>query len=60
MTKVCGAIQTKNEHATKSDSDPCDLELHRREKRLQQHQHWMKVMMDGQATPDHRYQKPKI
>ncbi len=32
----------------------------RREKRLAQHQHWMRVMMEGQATPDLTYQKPKI
>lgn len=32
----------------------------RRAKRLAQHQHWMKVMMEGQATPDLKYQKPKI
>ena len=32
----------------------------RRAKRLAQHQHWMRVMMEGQATPDLRYQKPKI
>lgn len=32
----------------------------RRAKRLAQHQHWMRVMMEGQATPDLIYQKPKI
>jgi len=32
----------------------------RRAKRLAQHQHWMKVMMEGQATPDLQYQKPKV
>lgn len=32
----------------------------RRAKRLAQHQHWMRVMMEGQATPDLTYQKPKI
>ena len=32
----------------------------RRAKRLAQHQHWMRVMMEGQATPDLRYQKPKV
>lgn len=32
----------------------------RRQKRLAQHQHWMRVMMEGQATPDLQYQKPKI
>jgi len=32
----------------------------RRAKRLAQHQHWMRVMMEGQATPDLQYQKPKI
>ena len=31
----------------------------RKAKRLAQHQHWMRVMMDGQATPDLSYQKPK-
>ena len=29
-------------------------------KRHAQHEHWMRVMMEGQATPDLRYQKPKI
>lgn len=29
----------------------------RRAKRLEQHKHWMRVMMEGQATPDLRYQK---
>ena len=32
----------------------------RRAKRLAQHQHWMRVMQEGQATPDITYQKPKI
>ena len=32
----------------------------RRAKRLAQHQYWMRVMMEGQATPDLTYQKPKI
>jgi hypothetical protein len=32
----------------------------RRQKRLAQHQHWMRVMMEGQATPDLTYQKPKV
>lgn len=32
----------------------------RRAKRLAQHQHWMRVMMEGQATPDLTYQKPKV
>ena len=32
----------------------------RRVKRMAQHQHWMRVMMEGQATPDLTYQKPKI
>jgi len=32
----------------------------RRAKRLAQHQHWMRVMMEGQATPDLRFQKPKV
>lgn len=32
----------------------------RRAKRLAQHQHWMRVMMEGQATPDLSYQKPKV
>ena len=32
----------------------------RQAKRLAQHQHWMRVMMEGQATPDLTYQKPKI
>lgn len=27
------------------------------EKRLQQHQRWMRVMMEGQSTPDNRYIK---
>ena len=30
-----------------------------RAKRLAQHQHWMRVMMEGQATPNLAYQKPK-
>lgn len=32
----------------------------RRAKRIAQHQHWMRIMMEGQATPDLSYQKPKI
>ncbi len=32
----------------------------RRAKRIAQHQHWMRVMMEGQATPDLKYQKPKV
>ncbi|MCH2191107.1 MAG: hypothetical protein MK188_09310 [Gammaproteobacteria bacterium] len=32
----------------------------RKAKRLAQHQHWMRVMMEGQATPDLTYQKPKV
>jgi len=32
----------------------------RRAKRLAQHQHWMRVMMEGQATPDWVYQKQKL
>ena len=32
----------------------------RKAKRLAQHQHWMRVMMEGQATPDLSYQKSKI
>ncbi len=32
----------------------------RQAKRLAQHQHWMRVMMEGQATPDLTYQKPKV
>ena len=60
MANVGSAIQTKNEHKTKSGDDPCDLELQRREKRRQQHQHWMKVMMEGQATPDLSYQKSEL
>ena len=32
----------------------------RRAKRLAQHQHWMRVMMEGQAIPDLTYQKPKV
>jgi len=37
-----------------------DAQSSRRQKRLAQHQHWMRVMMEGQATPDLQYQKPKI
>jgi len=37
-----------------------EAETSRRAKRLAQHQHWMRVMMEGQATPDLAYQKPKI
>jgi len=37
-----------------------EMQISRREKRLAQHQHWMRVMMEGQATPDIRYQRPKI
>ncbi len=37
-----------------------EMQSSRRDKRLAQHQHWMRVMMEGQATPDLRYQKPKI
>ncbi len=37
-----------------------DAQSLRRQKRLAQHQHWMRVMMEGQATPDLKYQKPKI
>lgn len=37
-----------------------EVRTSRREKRLAQHQHWMRVMMEGQATPDLTYQKPKI
>lgn len=29
----------------------------KREKRRSQHEHWMRVMMEGQSTPDLRYQK---
>jgi len=29
----------------------------RREKRRAQHRHWMRVMMEGQSTPDLSYQK---
>ena len=29
----------------------------RREKRLAQHNQWMRVMMEGQSTPDLSYQK---
>lgn len=31
----------------------------RKAKRLAQHQHWMRVMMEGQSTPDLSYQNPK-
>ncbi len=37
-----------------------ELKSSRRAKRLAQHQHWMRVMMEGQATPDLTYQKPKV
>jgi len=37
-----------------------DAQSSSRSKRLAQHQHWMRVMMEGQATPDLTYQKPKI
>ena len=37
-----------------------EAQTSRRAKRLAQHQHWMRVMMEGQATPDLVYQKPKI
>lgn len=29
----------------------------KREKRRSQHEQWMRVMMEGQSTPDLRYQK---
>ena len=32
----------------------------RKAKRQAQHQHWMRVMMEGQGTPDLSYQKSKI
>jgi len=37
-----------------------DAQCSRRSKRIAQHQHWMRVMMEGQATPDLRYQRPKV
>lgn len=37
-----------------------DEQSSRRAKRIAQHQHWMRVMMEGQATPDLKYQKPKV
>ena len=37
-----------------------DAQTSRQAKRLAQHQHWMRVMMEGQATPDLTYQKPKV
>lgn len=36
-----------------------EAQASRRAKRIAQHQHWMRVMMEGQATPDLTYQKPK-
>jgi len=32
----------------------------RRKKRLAQHKQWMRVMMEGQSTPDLSYQKAEI
>ena len=37
-----------------------DQEQHSRQKKRQaQHQHWMRVMMEGQSTPDLSYIKSK-
>jgi len=53
------ASKSKN-ISTIQERGATDIENSRREKRLAQHQHWMRVMMEGQATPDLTYQKPKI
>jgi len=46
--------QTALEHGVRDENSA------RKAKRLAQHQHWMRVMMDGQATPDLSYQKSKV
>lgn len=55
---LTGKSQT---NTLKSDSvdDSADEKAVRHEKRLAQHEHWMRVMMEGQSTPDLRYQRPK-
>jgi len=51
--------KTKNV-STILDRGAREQQSSQREKRLAQHQHWMRVMMEGQATPDLKYQKPKV
>lgn len=59
MPNIGSDKQAKKQLETNSSSRADELELCRQQKRLQQHQHWMRVMMEGQATPDLRYQKHK-
>jgi len=42
-----------------SNQTPKEMEVEERlsKKRMEQHQQWMRVMMDGQSTPDNRYKK---
>ncbi len=55
--KSQGKAQTLSHVLDRGSPEP---QTSRRQKRMAQHQHWMRVMMEGQATPDLTYQKPKI
>jgi hypothetical protein len=56
---IGGSNKSKN-ISTVLDRDSEEARQSRRAKRLAQHQQWMRVMMEGQATPDITYQKPKV
>ena len=44
---------------TVSDDERTQKERDDEARRRAQHRHWMQVMMEGQSTPDTRYQIPK-
>jgi hypothetical protein len=60
MADTIGKTNKSKNISTVLGRDSEEAQQSRRAKRLAQHQHWMRVMMEGQATPDLTYQKPKI
>ncbi|RBP53302.1 hypothetical protein [Arenicella xantha] len=55
-TKQVGSSNPKNPHTDQRVADSAAI-LDPESKRIIQHKHWMRVMMEGQSTPDRTYQR---
>jgi hypothetical protein len=60
MTDIMSKSSKESNLQTVLERGAEEAKCSRRAKRIAQHQHWMRVMMEGQATPDLTYQKPKV
>lgn len=59
MTDTMSNIGKKRKLKASLERDAQEHRRARRKKRIAQHQHWMRVMMEGQSTPDLTYQQAK-